>query len=142
MQKEFVEIEKRLPIAPLPLRYKRIVRNRSELKEKILMFDDDLDDRVIEYVKIVLTVKAQEDHKPKGRCHVSYNGKRNDEEIIFSLFCDGEHTGYYSISHSQYLEAFERLKEMVDIESGADSEWLIVNEDYILNVLNATDTQD
>jgi hypothetical protein len=142
MQKELAKIEAQLPFTTEPYRYRRIVKSRNELKEKILIFDDNLDDRVIEYLKIVLTVKAQEDHKPKDRCHVSYNGKRNDDEIIFSLFCDGEHTGYYSLSHSQYLEAFDRFKEMVDIESNSDSKWLIFNEDYILNVLNATDAQD
>ncbi|MEJ2431331.1 MAG: CpXC domain-containing protein [Deltaproteobacteria bacterium] len=138
MQKELSRIEEKMPLATMPYRYKRIVKSRNELKEKILIFDDDLDDRVIEYARILLTVKAHGDHKSEGHYDVFYSGRRDDDEIIFSLFCDGEHAGYYSISHSEYLEVFDRLKEVVDMESNADSEWLIVNADYVLNIFNVT----
>lgn len=58
-QKMFSDIDGKIGI-PMPGYRKRIVTNQNALREKAIIFENELDDRVIELIKIFYLANAQE----------------------------------------------------------------------------------
>lgn len=81
----------------------RLVSSLNDLREKILIADDDLDDRIVEIIKIYAGVFASEEEESPEFDDVRYMGLENDG-IAIGLFSDGSYQGSAMIPMTMYKD--------------------------------------
>ena len=92
----------------------RIVRSQNELLEKIAIFEEGLDDRIIEIFKIYVLVTFQEDH-PNCKSIETLYFKEQDKNLI-QVIADGKSYGTAEMPEKFYAELSEIYREkMPDI---------------------------
>lgn len=122
----------RMPIAGLKGYRFRLVKSRNELVEKVLIFDDALDDRVVEFLKILLWAQALEGlHPLNGK--MLFNGieqaKGSDMLIRFEhLNDDGSES--FTASMESYRQLAESLAPRLSDEGAEAGNWLKVTQEY------------
>ena len=93
----------------------RVVLGPNELKEKILIFDNNLDDRAIEKVKTVilssLCVNANNEDKTPNKAlfDIGNNGK-----MFFAIFYENEYLGTVNFEEELYNKINEALEKEND----------------------------
>ncbi len=84
----------------------RIVRSQNQLREKLAIFDHDLDDRIVELFKIFVLAQYQEDHpEHTGRIELLYF--YDDGKHLIQLLDNGEPAGVAEMP----LDIYNRLTE-------------------------------
>lgn len=86
----------------------RIVRSQNELCEKIAIFDEGLDDRIIEIFKIYILVTFQKDHPDCKQIETLYF--KNGEKNLIQILADGESYGAAEIPDKFYKELCEKYR--------------------------------
>lgn len=92
----------------------RIVRNDNELREKIVIFDEGLDDRYIETMKVVYASKLRDQFASKGRMVGMYFDKQEQEGYQFVILFDKGEAVIQPINMDIYHDMTSRLKETVE----------------------------
>ena len=92
----------------------RIVRSQDELIEKINIFDDGLDDRIIEIIKMLYLAIYQHDNPDAQRVMLFYI-KRDDKHSL-EIIEDNQYKGYFTITNEMYENICkEHLEKLPDI---------------------------
>ncbi len=105
----------------------RIVRSQNELREKIAIFDEGLDDRIIEIFKIYILATFQEDHPDCKQIETLYF--RDGEKNLIQILADGESYGVSEIPDKFYKELCEEYRGKIpDIRKDGpyiDRQWAL-----------------
>lgn len=123
---------KDVPPAALMKDYRlRLVASRNQLVEKILIFDDDLDDRVIEFLKLILHAQASEGNHPlEGELFFAGLGTDSDgkESVEFEHVMD---TGNQALAVpvESYQMLAGSLSPKLSTATGLDN-WLRVDRNF------------
>lgn len=135
------DAEARLPYDPvieeaLALYRLRFVRTRNELIEKILLFDAELDDRVVELFKVLLRAKiAESGHGPAPLFFSQLDPMGDGRRMHFVLVAPD---GLVPMSVS-WQDEYERLAAQFKPHLPSDEEqrgqWLRVDEDYARSLM-------
>lgn len=100
---------------------KRRVKGLAELKEKIIIFDQNLNDIAIEIAKITLFDEIKEKQKIK-KMKIYYNKIDENKNIEFAVFFTGaKKAEYHKLEYKEYEDALKLLenKEFSDVEKFA-----------------------
>lgn len=84
----------------------RIVRTQNELREKIAIFDEGLDDRIIEICKIYIRSKFLIEHPDLKEIDVLYF--KDDDKNFVQIFADGKPQGVAEIPEKFYEELYQQ----------------------------------
>lgn len=87
---------------------KRAVKNLAEMKEKILIFDENLNDAAMELVKNALCGIIKVTYKA-DRVH-AYFCRENEGELEFAIFLPGKNDPVY---HSTKVEVYNQSQEVL-----------------------------
>ena len=105
----------------------RIVRSQNELREKIAIFDEGLDDRIIEIIKIFILAKFMEDHPDCEDIEALYY--KDDNKNLVQVLADGKSYGVVEMPDELYKNLYEKfIKQMPDMrEDGPyiDRRWAL-----------------
>lgn len=112
---------------------KRVTGSLATLKEKILLFEDGLDDRAAELVKLLLAMVLE---RGKGK-HVEQGFYCSSDEaadrIGFSFFVEGEEEPVRRMtSFAAYRQALSIVQNLLPPDG---EEFLVVNEKYARDLL-------
>lgn len=112
----------------------RLVRNRNELIEKILIFDAGLDDRYVEFIKLVLMAQmGKQGQEIQGMLFAEIIGEGTDKSMGFILA--GEEGNGLTIPWSSYEELASQHADIFPDRSAEAGKWLRVDLEYA-NSLN------
>lgn len=110
----------------------RFVATQNELLEKILLFDADLDDRVIECLKFMIHTRAAERNQPlAGELYFAFNGKvaEGSDQVVFELVKGSGKEGV-TIPIKTYQNLAASLAPKLS-SMGAGDQWLRVGRDFV-----------
>ena len=94
----------------------RIVRSQNELREKIFIFDEGLDDRIIEVYKLLVFVSIHDDHPEWTDVKILFSA--DNENKSFTIFVDGKPIGSVNFSDELYNSLCEKhLAALPDMRS-------------------------
>jgi len=110
----------------------RIVRDLNQLIEKIRIFDDELDDKAVEFFKFVIRLN----NKEAAEAVLLYDGQDSDEEglptIRMALVLEDEVTGVEMPWMDPPSEIVESLESR---DAEGEHRWLEVDERFISEIL-------
>lgn len=92
----------------------RIVRNDNELREKVLIFDEGLDDRYIETMKMVYVPKFKKDFAKDSRIMGMYFDKKEDGGYQWVVLLDNHQPMIADINMEIYEDMKDKLKKIVE----------------------------
>ncbi|MCR5600234.1 MAG: CpXC domain-containing protein [Ruminococcus sp.] len=109
---------------------KRVVYDMNQLREKLMILDEGLDDRVIEIMKIFIAANVFK-HKPEHQIvdflfHADENGERS-----FAIRFDNESWGSAAFVMSSYDQIAEQFKKIL-----AKNDEFIIDSEWALNTIN------
>ena len=110
----------------------RTVASRNELVEKVLIFEDGLDDRIIEIFKIALRRQLEQDAQAtEGELMFSACGESEDgqKEIAFVLL-NGEGEASFAVPLSVYEYFAENIRDRLPDPDAEAGRWLRVDAGY------------
>ena len=87
-------------------RHKRIVTSLNDLKEKILIADNLLDDRIVEFMKIEHLKQLEKEMKDDNLLDILFDYKGN--QYYFMVFFEKKGIGRIPVSQEYYREAEHR----------------------------------
>ena len=92
----------------------RIVFDPNDLREKVLIVDNGLDDRVIEVLKLIFALMTMEQY-PDERVEIVYFDVDDKGEYIFKLYCESENVitanldkVFYTAIANEYADVIEK----------------------------------
>lgn len=115
----------------------RTVASRNELVEKVLIFEEGLDDRVIEIFKIALRRQLEQDAQETGgelmfsSCGESEEGAR---EIAFVLLKE-EGESSFAVPLSVYEYFAENIRPRLPSQEAEAGKWLRVDGGYAMEAI-------
>lgn len=108
----------------------RIVTDQADLREKVAIFNADLDDRVIEILKAIVMAQVQDQLADKDVQGVYYI---SDENPRFEIVYDGG-SGYFPAN----MELYDRVKEeFFGQEDLTQDDEFYVDRDWAYSLLDA-----
>jgi transcription elongation factor Elf1 len=131
LREETKSCEEKLPPLLLKDRRTRIVYSRSNLIEKILCFDHDLDDRVIEYLKIIVWGKFHREGVDVNPDEIFFDGLHEKYDLVFCGIVEGDEQ-YIQIPLDVYQAVMDSFKSQPGWEDDIDSDWLTIDRKYVL----------
>ncbi len=110
----------------------RVVRTINDFVEKIALIEDDIDDRIVEFYKIMLEDQF-EDERPNAKIlGIYYGGKSEDEKsLVFFIITENAPNCRAHLSFDVYEAISRQFKESAD-KFGDTSE---VGRDWAIGVL-------
>ncbi len=119
-----------LPLGPLIAEYTlRLVESRNDLVEKVLLFDEGLDDRAFEFLKLSLRVGAEE--RTLGTLLFSGRTRSPEGEDGLNLVqLDGREGLPLYLPMKTYDEVVSALEKTLPPALAERGRWLRVNPDY------------
>jgi hypothetical protein len=114
----------------------RFVSNRRELVEKILIFDADLDDRVLECIKLVMLSNCAKQNEPiRGPLFFAGVSEESDQprRIYFQHFTNEGSKGVAAGLES-YIDVQAELQDVLPTAEAEGGQWLMVNDAYLANL--------
>ncbi len=110
----------------------RIVRSQNELREKIAIFDEGLDDRIIEIFKIFILAAFQDKHPYCESVEILYFNDQGENYV--QIISDGKTQGSAQIPESFYEELCQKYAEKIpDIR--ADEPY--IDRQWALEIMNS-----
>lgn len=101
----------------------RIVTDQASLREKVAIFNAELDDRVIELLKVIVVMQVQDELDGKSAQAVYFIA---DDDPRLEIVWDGK-SGFITVD----MELYDRIKdELFDEELLAQDEDLYVDQDW------------
>lgn len=108
----------------------RLVSDINSLKEKILIFEAGLDDRVVELFKYLTLTKLEGDPNqiPDEMRFAKVGGEENDKTIILAAFKEGGYVGILELPYSLYQSCLINGSDIWDVALidcvAVDSLWI------------------
>ena len=115
----------------------RVVSMPRQLAEKILIFDHKLDDRIIEFLKVLIWKDySKSDNAPENCLFYQRISKRlfGKKELIFAIFEASGNLISCSIPWEDYLKATNIMHEYLNDDFSGGPRCLAVNRDYALQL--------
>jgi hypothetical protein len=110
----------------------RIVKSRRGLIEKILIFQDGFDDRVVELMKLtVISHAADLDARDDQDVLLYYCGSNERQDLLFRTFVDEAEKNVYGVSRQQYDYSGEMLGDLLEQDRNETERFLVVDSEYI-----------
>lgn len=111
----------------------RVVTSRNELIEKVLIFENDLDDRVLEVMKVALEQGGAEKGIEPGLLYAGMisRGVPAREELVFIQPATGSQ---WVMRKDKYDELAQVLQHYFD--EPHDGQWTVVDREYAARVLS------
>jgi hypothetical protein len=104
----------------------RIVGHRNDLREKIYLFDAGLDDRVLEFLKLLVRAKSGQEGRPlEGQIYFAPSA---GPELAFEHVVD-DRSDAFKIDFPIYESVAESLADKL-MAAEAPGEWLHVGPEY------------
>ena len=110
----------------------RTVASRNELVEKVLIFEDGLDDRIIEIFKIALRRQLEQDaQETEGELMFSACGEsaEGEKEIAFVLL-KGEGESSFAVPLSVYDYFADNIRDRLPAPEAEAGRWIRVDAGY------------
>lgn len=104
----------------------RIVKNVDSLREKILIWDEDLDDRIIEILKVVYISQMEEELKARKLINVLFEVMQETYALIF-VFEEGE-PGMLPIDMEMYRNIVDSY--MIKVQDSTPKDFSIINGEW------------
>ena len=105
----------------------RIVRTQNELREKIAIFDEGLDDRIVEIFKIYILATFQKDNPNFKAIEILYF--RDDNKNYVQIIADGKPQGVAEIPNAFYeklsQEYADKIPDIRKDEPYIDRQWAL-----------------
>ncbi len=105
----------------------RIVRTQNELREKIAIFDEGLDDRIVEIFKIYILASYQKDNPGCGSIEILYF--RDNDKNYVQIFADDKPQGVAQLPDSFYEELCQeyagKISDIRKDEPYIDRQWAL-----------------
>ncbi|HVO85245.1 MAG TPA: CpXC domain-containing protein [Syntrophobacteria bacterium] len=118
----------------------RIVRSRRGLIEKILIFQDGFDDRVVELMKLTVISHADDlDARDDQDVLLYYCGSNEREDLLFRTFVDEAEKDVYGVSRQQYDRSREILGELLQQDRSETERFLVVDSEYVRRLVDTVD---
>lgn len=118
----------------------RIVKSRRGLIEKILIFQDGFDDRVVELMKLSVISHADDlDARDDQDVLLYYCGSNERQELLFRTFVDEAEKNVYGVSRQQYDYSREMLGDLLDRDRNEAQRFLVVDSEYIRKLADNAD---
>lgn len=131
-------------LEPITRNYQlRIVTSFPQLVEKIFVFDDGLDDRVVELLKYVMWEKnGPTQYSPDMFlfCEGLTTNPSKERELVFVLLDESGNRGGCTYPWKPYLEAVTFVRDRLGDLSACQGSWLTVNRDFVLRMLGEDGT--
>ena len=107
----------------------RIVRSQNELREKISIFDEGLDDRIIEIIKLFVLAKYQEQNS--GDKSIALYYVKKEEGDCIEIYGDDGYKGHFVIPKGLYDDMYKeysgKIPDMRKDDPFIDRQWAIEN---------------
>jgi hypothetical protein len=130
--------DRRFP-EPMPGYRFRRVTNLNELKEKIYLFDEGLDDRQMEVLKLIVELRsAQTEDRITGPLFYSEQVVEEGGEPVMRfahLAADGVKT--LSVNARALTDVAGAVKELLPADGGTEGDWLVVDRAYALKIMQS-----
>lgn len=109
----------------------RIVQSLEDLREKIFIFDDKLDDRIIEIYKLMIFSKLPDDglFEDRSLLDILYS---NDSSPHFDILVDGKFVGSAEFNRDMYDALYDDHK---DLFSDINKDDPIIDAKYVYDIL-------
>jgi ribosomal protein S27AE len=118
----------------------RIVKSRRGLIEKILIFQDGFDDRVVELMKLsVISHAADLDARDDQDVLLYYCGSNERQDLLFRTFVDEAEKNVYGVSRQQYDYSREMLGELLERDGNETERFLVIDSEYIRKLTGDAD---
>lgn len=114
----------------------RIVRPLNALREKIYIFDDGLDDRIVEIYKLFLYVKILEDAPDTGELEIFYMG---GEQPHFEAVTSSKFVGSSDFNRGFYDHIIEKYSDRIPEIRHDDP---IIDKNYAMKLLGSKDNKE
>ncbi len=105
----------------------RTVRTQNELLEKIAIFDECLDDRIVEIFKIYILATVQKDHPDCRDFEILYF--RDENKNCVQIIADGKPLGVAELPEKLYKELSQeyadKIPELRKAEPNIDRQWAL-----------------
>jgi hypothetical protein len=118
----------------------RIVSSRRGLMEKILIFQDGFDDRVVELMKLsVISHAGDLDARDDQDVLLYYCGSNERQDLLFRTFVDDVEKNVYGVSRQQYDYFREMLGDLLEREGNESRGFVVVDSEYIRKLTDNAD---
>ncbi len=101
----------------------RIVKNADSFREKIVIWDEDLDDRIIEILKVIYISKMEEELKTRKLVNVLFEVMKESYVLLF-IFEEGE-PGMIPIDMDMYRNVVDSY--MIRVRDNTPKDFSIIN---------------
>jgi len=118
----------------------RVVRSHNELVEKLLVFDANLDDRVIEFMKLRLLPGLSEDIPEVGELFFDSLADVEGEKVMNFVALTNSGIHRFSISFGAYEETAKGCERMLPDPNTVLGEPLRVDMDYVRALADGAST--
>lgn len=125
---EMINLEKTLPVKMRGYK-KRVVCDQNELREKAIIFDNGLDDRVVEIIKFIYLIKVQQQFPEKVI------------EAVYMMFSDEKMTLHFFMGETKVIDIPKELYDGIckdfeeKLKEVGDSDF-IVNINWVKKILS------
>lgn len=113
---------------------KRVVETKNEFWEKLMILDEGLDDRIIELMKLFMTMELEENGPHINIDEFLFEKTEEGTRRFVIRFCDGK-WGYIDYLQDLYDDCEERFREILDVSE----ESLIIDFNWAVNVIKTMD---
>ena len=105
---------------------KRVVSDMNQLREKLVILDEGLDDRIIELMKLFIIADIQNSQNELRITEIYFN-KDKEGERSFSIRFDNDKWGGTAFSQENYDQVAKTFRKslLVDDEVIIDTEWAV-----------------
>lgn len=110
----------------------RIVFTPNDLSEKVIIFDNGLDDRVIEVLKLIVSLMVMEQY-PDERIEVVYFDVDDNGGYMFKLFTESENMITTNLDMNFYTAITEEYAKMIE---KASVKKYVIDQNWAIRILN------
>jgi hypothetical protein len=118
-------------LGAIPMHRCRLVRSRNALIEKILIFDEEVDDRVMEFYKMIVQEALQERGEFKGTLFFEGRNKESKEKEMVFTCISGKEALSWSAPWTEFLSVADDIAAMLPDENKELGKWLTVDPSYL-----------
>lgn len=129
---EYVEIDLKIDEDYM----KRVVETKEEFREKLLILDNGLDDRIIELMKVFITSHLK--HKENIEIDEILLDQYEDDSLGFTIHQIDERWGRVSFQENLY----EFFKKKFNVVAEYEKETVVVDSDWAVGILDRLEAQE
>lgn len=118
-------------LGAIPTHRCRLVRSRNALIEKILIFDENIDDRVMEFYKMIVQEALKERGEFNGTLFFEGRNKESKEKEMVFTCVSGKEAVSWSAPWEEFRSIADEIAAILPDESKELGQWLTVDRSYL-----------